>query len=348
MTSSIQHDDIADIIKDCNIPWGKFKNTTIFVTGSTGLIGKLLIQSLLNISIGEGLDLKIIAAVRDIAQAKKIFSASITSLNHSLFFYEYDLIEEIVLLSDVDYIFHGACVTDSSFFVSNPIDTMWSIALGTKNILEFSARANAKSIVMFSTMEVYGYCDSFKITENDSGFLEQMIARSSYPQGKRFAETLSAAYWFQYYLPIKVARLTQTLGPDIRPTDQRVFAQFVRCMVESKDIILHTAGRTRRDYLYVSDAVRALITILLKGENGESYNVSNENNNISVFDMANLCASIHGGITVKFDQNNNARSYYMREHTTSLDTSKLTALGWEPSVTIKEAYSRIFANARHE
>lgn len=77
-------------------------------------------------------------------------------------------------------------------------------------------------------------------------------------------ECICKAYSVQYRLPINIVRLTQTFGPGVEYNDGRVFAEFARCLVEHRDIILHTKGETKRNYLYTADAVRAILIVLLR------------------------------------------------------------------------------------
>ena len=72
--------------------------------------------------------------------------------------------------------------------------------------------------------------------------------------------------------------------------DGRVFADFARCVIEKRDIILKTKGETKRSYLYTEDAVCAILTVMLNGESGQAYNVANEETYCSIYEMAQLVA----------------------------------------------------------
>ena len=123
-----------------------------------------------------------------------------------------------------------------------------------------------------------------------------MKVRTSYPESKRMCESLCTAYASQYSVPVKVLRLTQTFGPGVRYDDGRVFAEFARCAIERRNIVLHTDGATRRSYLYTADAVSAILTVLLKGIAGEAYNAANEATFCSIREMAQLvCSECAGG-----------------------------------------------------
>ena len=134
-------------------------------------------------------------------------------------------------------------------------------------------------MVYLSSLEVYGVpqTEDGTVTETDYGYIDPLSVRSSYSEGKRMVECLCASYAKEYQVPVKVARLSQTFGAGVEYHDGRVFAEFARCAVEKRNIILHTAGNTLRTYCYTKDAVAALLTILVKGEVGSAYNVTNKN-----------------------------------------------------------------------
>ena len=138
-----------------------------------------------------------------------------------------------------------------------------------------------------SSLEYYGQnFDDKIITEEVQGYVDNTAARSSYPLGKRAAEYLCAAYSQQYGVNVKIARLTQTFGAGVAADDNRVFAQFARSIICETDIVLHTKGDSAKPYCYTIDCVSAILYILLKGNNGEAYNVANSETYISIREMA--------------------------------------------------------------
>lgn len=131
-------------------------------------------------------------------------------------------------------------------------------------------------------MEVYGSIGKMdSVIEDIQGFWSITDVRSCYPIAKRMAEHLCFLFSKEYGVPVKIARLTQTTGAGIALDDNRIIAQFARKAVKSEDIILHTLGKSARPYCYTTDAISAIIYILLKGENGEPYNVANPDTYVS-------------------------------------------------------------------
>ena len=162
-------------------------------------------------------------------------------------------------------------------------------------------------------------------------------------------ECLCASYTAEYDVPVKIARLSQTFGAGVTYDDGRVFAEFARCALEKKDIVLHTKGQTVRSYCYTKDAVAAMLLILLKGEPGGAYNVTNMDTKISIADMAQLVCDTFdkAGIQVTFDMPDDVESFgYNPEMVIALDSTKLASLGWKPTVGLKEMFTRLAASMK--
>lgn len=309
----------------------------ILITGATGLIGQRLVFTLL--AHKGARPINVIALVRNEEKARRIFS-SVASENLEF------LVSDICTLKaenlNVDYIVHGANQTASKSFVEEPVDVMMTSVIGTKNILDFACLNHVKSCVYLSTMEVYGCpLSDEKIRETNASNLDTTKVRSSYPESKRFNETLCVAYQSQYRVPVKILRLTQTLGPGVSYHDARVFAEFSRCVIEGKDIVLKTKGETKRNYLFVDDAVNAILTVLLKGEDGEAYNVANEDSYCSILQMANMVAESfgEGKLKVRICETDASLSGYAPVLKMNLDCTKLRGLGWRAETSLTEAFA---------
>lgn len=309
-----------------------FEGKRIYVTGATGLIGKMLVKALIA-NVG---DICVIAPVRSLERARSAFS-------------EYDMSKIVFLESDiehidikdmaVDYIVHGASVTDSKAFVERPSEVIMTALNGTRRVLELAAVNPVKKMLMLSTMEIYG-CppDDRKIREDSESFLDSMSPRSCYPESKRLCENLCVSYAKQFSIPVCSLRLTQTFGPGVRYDDGRVFAEFARCAIEKRNIVLKTLGKTKRNYLFVGDAVTAILTVLTKGEPGLAYNAANEDTYCSIMDMARLVADIEPSTDVEVQVDESNKGGYAPTLCMNLDTSRLRALGWKADTGLKEMF----------
>ena len=333
-------------IEDCQnignldfIDWNQFKGSTILITGSTGLIGSNLVNVIAYNSQKKGLDIKLILPVRNTGAAMEFFNWTGAEIIH------YELGSELTIDTSVDYIINLASPTSSKFFTEKPVDTMKTNIDGTRSLLDWAVSHPVKKFVSLSTMEVYGFPEKgHKVKENELGAFETMNVRNSYPVAKIACECLCNSYYAQYDVPTVIIRATQTFGPGVKYDDGRVFAQFMRCAVEKKNIVLKSAGLTERSYLYTADAVSAILVSLMKAEPGQAYTVANPDTYCSIKGMAQMIADdIAGGeIRVVFDIEKDIEKLgYAGTLFMDLNAEYMESLGWKPKTSLKEMYIRM-------
>lgn len=345
---SIQQQDL-ELLVQSDLDFEKYKNSKIFITGATGLVGSYLVKTFLCCNRIKKLNITVIAAVRNNEKATKIYGELLKRKDLKVFVC--DVTKPILYEEEIDYIFHTASVTESKMMVKHPVSTIETAYQGTRNILELAKNKTVLGMVYVSSMEVYGNpnCDVQKVTEEKLGYIDLTKARSSYSEGKRICECLCNAYVSEYHLPVKIARLAQTFGAGILETDARVYAQFAKSVIEQKNIVLHSNGESEGNYCYIREAVEALILLAYKGENGEAYNVVNENNHMKIREMATLVAEkVAGGkIKVIYDIPENEYIYgYAPPVKMKLSGEKLQKLGWYPKVDLEETYKRMIMDLK--
>jgi len=333
-------------IADSGLPLEELRDSSLLITGATGLIGSLLVRTLLYCDRALDLNLSLYAVVRNREKAEGLFAEEAGS--PALHFVVADLADsDSVIDAPCDYIFHAAAVTASKDMVRDPVGNIRTAVLGTDRLLRLAVDRGCRSFVYLSSMEVYGQPSAAeKTTEADLGYVDLYSVRSCYPEGKRICECLCAAYAAQYGLNVKCARLAQTFGAGTLPGENRVFAQFARSAMAGTDIVLHTTGESMGNYVYTRDALRALLLLLLRGRAGEAYNVANEESCRTIREMAELVASeiAEGSIQVVIDIPEDSASLgYAPPVQMRLDASKLRSLGWEPEVGLAESYRRLIA-----
>ena len=329
------------------IPWQEMHGSTVFVTGGTGLIGFNVISGLMYANQKHNLSLKVLALVRDRAKAEGRF-AELLANGAPLEFIEGDLMAMPEIKDDADYIIHGGSPTASKYFVEHPVETIAINLNSSHELLELARIKQVKSIVFLSSMEVYGSLHrQEKVDEKHESFIDTMNPRNSYPEAKRMVEAMFTSYAAEYGVPAKVIRLTQTFGAGVRKGDNRVFAQFARSVMKHEPIVLLTKGGTKRDYLYTSDAVTAILTVLLNGQPGEAYNAANESSYCSIKEMAETAASLPiadkfgGKVEVKIAESDESSKIYPPELYMDLDTKKIAKLGWTPEYGLEDMFTRM-------
>lgn len=338
-------------VSKLDINWTDLDGSTILVTGATGLIGSLFIRSIMYCANQRNINIKILAQVRNTEKADKIFADYKNLAN--LEYVVGDVRTTPTIGGEVDYIIHAASITASKMMIEQPVETLLTSVEGTKNMLELARAKKVKSFIYISSMEVYGTFTGAKaqnVTENDLGYINNLAVRSNYPESKRLCENMCIAYSSEYNVPVKIARLSQTFGAGILPGENRVFAQFARSAAAHEDIVLHTEGKSEGNYCYSSDSVKGLLTILLKGENGQAYNVVNPQTHTTIADMAKMvCDNFSDGQSkLVFDIPAENKYGYAADTKMKLNADKLIALGWQPQVDLTEAYNRLIRFMRSE
>ena len=325
-----------------SIPTHLLSGKTILITGAAGLIGSALVRTLMNANERDNLTLSVIACVRDRRKAERVFGAY--AGNSALTFCETSIENFSGVAEHVDFIVHAASPTSSRYFVEKPVETILTAVNGTRNVLEFARTMPGVRMVYLSSMEVYGTPDNEElITETSPTNVNPMKIRSCYPEAKRLCESLCTSYCAEYGVETMVVRLAQTFGPGIPLEDKRVFAQFARCVLDREDIRLLTDGASKCPYMDTSDAVSAILTVLVKGVKGEAYNAGNPNNYCSIADMARMTAKelANGEIQVILRAETENIRRYPDTYYLNLAIEKLQKLGWEPLVPLREMYVRM-------
>ena len=327
-----------DIILRNPIDWEKFRNKTILVTGATGRLGMYFVEAINKADIDWNLNLTIIAMARNEKKLKEVFGQTLKLPNIRTMVQ--DITEPITYDEPVHYIFHTAGAASPVDFTQAPVDTLWGHVLGTRNILELAREKKSERVFYVSTVETYGEWKSEEgIKETDCGPMHCDNARACYPEAKRLCETMLASYEAQFGIDYVGVRLCHTFGPGISLYDGRAFAEFIRDVLEGKDIVLQTDGSAARTYTYVADAIGAMLLAFTKGKE-KYYNIANLDNLISIRDLANLIASLDPKqkVKVQYASDTEQKLKYLPFKLGIMNVDRIMNLGWRPQVGIEDAF----------
>ena len=340
--SPLYLDDLQTIATFRSIPWGSLKNSSILLSGATGMIGSLLVDAILYKNGKDGLNCKVIALGRSAEKGRKRFSYA---WNSPLFqFVECDINKASTMSEDIraDYVLHLASNTHPVAYATDPIGTITANIIGTQNMLDLAVRCNANRFLFASSNEIYGENrgDTELFDESYCGYIDCNTLRAGYPESKRCGEALCQAYKKQKGMEVVIARLTRSFGPTLQLTDTKALTQFLKNGLSKENIILKSAGTQYYSYTYAVDAVTGLLTVLLKGENGSAYNVADQSCDIQLKDLAKMIADI-AGTQVIFDLPDAIEAAGFSKATKArLNGNKLKGLGWEVAYSLKAGIER--------
>ena len=314
-----------------NLPWGDLSGKNILITGATGLICSTLVETLMS---HEGLDYHVYASGRSEAKVNAVFAKYV--YNPYFHFLKHDVREP--LKSDITFhvIIAGAGVASPQLYATDPISVMKSNFDGVDNLLSYGVNHGLEKFLYISSGEIYGEGDGRVFTEEYSGYVNCATLRACYPSAKRASETLCIAYGHQYGIDIRIARPCHIYGPNFNDSDKRVYAQFIRNILAGENIVMKSTGVQYRSWCYVVDCASAILHILLKGENGQAYNIADESSNITIKELAEMIASI-GEKEVVVDLPSDVEKIGFNVVTKSLfSTEKLQTLGWNVSGCMRD------------
>lgn len=329
-------------VANLDLPWKKFKNKAILISGATGLIGRFLIDVLMLLNADKKMNIKIYALCRDAEKAREIFEQY--KEDELLNIIAHD-INKPLLLKDVDvthYVLHMASNTHPLDYAIDPIGTVTTNIIGTNNMLLFAVEHAAERFAFTSSNEIYGENrgDKELFDEGYCGYIDCNTMRAGYPESKRCGEALCQAYAAQRKLDIVIPRLTRSYGPTLKSSDSKAMSQFIKKGIIGEDIILKSEGKQYYSYTYVADAVSGLLTVILKGKSGEAYNIADQCSDIKLKDLALYIAEC-AGTEVIFDLPTKVEEEgYSKATKARLNGNKLRAIGWKSRYNIRLGIDR--------
>lgn len=223
----------------------------ILVTGGAGFLGSHLCDRLVD-------------AGNEVLCVDNFYTGTKDNIAHLVQNPKFELMRHDVtfpLYVEVDQIFNLACPASPVHYQNDPVQTTKTSVHGAINMLGLAKRVRAK-ILQASTSEVYGDPEVHPQPEEYWGRVNPIGIRSCYDEGKRCAETLFFDYYRQHRLRIKVARIFNTYGPRMHPSDGRVVSNFIVQALTDQPITLYGEGKQTRSFCYVADLIDAFFLLM--------------------------------------------------------------------------------------
>jgi dTDP-glucose 4,6-dehydratase len=229
----------------------------VLVAGAAGFLGSHLCDKLL--ALGHrviGLD--------------NLITGRRANLDHLAHHPRFELIEHdvttfIKIEGPLDGVFHLASPASPRDYLAFPIETLKVGALGTYRALGL-ARAKDARFLLASTSEVYGDPEVHPQPEGYWGHVNPTGPRSVYDEAKRFAEALTIAYGHEHGVETRIARIFNTYGPRMRPSDGRVVSNFIVQALRGDPLTVYGDGSHTRSLCYVDDLVDGLVRLFMRGD----------------------------------------------------------------------------------
>lgn len=327
--------DLENILQTKNV--GLLKDKSILITGATGLLGVCLIDALMRMNERGG-NVMVYAVGRNKERAYERLGIY---FEKPLFqFIEQDAQEELSSQLSVNYIIPAASNTHPLAYSQYPIETMFVNLKGAEHALNKACDCGA-TVLYPSTVEVYGNARGEDVfTEDYTGQLNLFTSRACYTESKRACEALCQSYIAEKGVNVKIVRLSRVFGPTMLEGDSKASSQFIKNALRGEDIVLKSEGKQFFSYTYVADAVSAMLYVLLNGECGVPYNISNSACNVHLRDFATCCAETCGKKVVFDLPTETERKGFSIAQQAILDNKRLRAMGWKPQYTMKDAVER--------
>ncbi|OIM20750.1 hypothetical protein ATX59_07480 [Oenococcus oeni] len=340
--NTIVQEDLK-MISQQDLPYDNFFGRNVLVTGATGMLASYLVDFFIFLNKTQNAKINIFVLARSKNKIADRFGKAVNDQYfHSVI---QDIVNPIILpnISSIDYIFHAAGNASAQAMRNSPVSIWTANVIGMHNVLELARVSNATQVHFFSTREVYGnqLTNKTRLTENDFGVLDPLNPRAVYPESKLASESLMAAYKKQFGQAFTISRIAHSYGPGMSITnDGRIMSDLIGNVVRHENISLISSGQSERAFLYIADAIAGILHIVLKGGNGQAYNLSNEDQPIKIVDLARKLSTLFAEKHLRVTFISSDQSGYSSIPRVALDSSKLEKIGWHKRISLDSGLRR--------
>ena len=243
---------------------------------------------------------------------------------------QWDVTREYKII--VDEIYNLACPASPVHYQRFPTETINTNVIGMRNALDLATLTNAK-VLQASTSEVYGDPEEHPQPEWYWGNVNPIGIRSCYDEGKRCAETMCMDYHRQFGTQIKIARIFNTYGPNMRADDGRVVSNFIIQALQGRPITIYGSGSQTRSFQYIDDLILGLVTLMDTHDTITGpFNIGNPNE-FAIDELAETIIALTG--TKSYIVHKELPADDPRQRQPDIGLFKALT-GWEPKIQLEE------------
>ena len=290
----VVNQDLEYICDNLKKELARLSGKKLLITGGAGFLGYYLVQAVLHWNTKIDASQRIQVTVYD--NYIRGVPDWLTRLeeDENLVLVKHDITDPLPQdIDDFHYIIHAASIASPIYYRKYPIETMDANVNGLRSLLEYCRQQKERNkpvegFLFYSTSEIYGdpSPENIPTPETYRGNVSCTGPRACYDESKRYGETLCVNFAQQYNLPIRIARPFNNYGPGLKITDRRVLPDFARDVLAGRDIVMLSDGSPTRTFCYVADAIVGYYKILVRGRDGEAYNIGVDTPEISMADLA--------------------------------------------------------------
>lgn len=332
-------EDLDHILDHTRSMLEEFRDSRVFITGGTGFFGTWLLETFARANQKMNLCADIVILSRDPGKFKNKFPH--LANNPYFDFIAGDIRDFAFPAGSFQYIFHLATEASDDLNRNEPLRMFDVIVEGTRHVLDFAVSAGVQRCLLASSGAVYGRqpYDISHVAEDYQGGPDTCNPLSAYGEGKRVAELLGSFYTRNYGLQVKVARCFAFVGPHLPLDKHFAIGNFILNGIRNQPIYIKGDGTPLRSYLYASDLIIWLITVLIKGKTCYPYNVGSEES-ISIAELAALVSNCFTP-PVAIEINPNAVKALEIERYVPSSQRANRDLGLKQHVTLKEGIGKM-------
>lgn len=334
--------DLDPILELSEPLWRELNGARVFFTGGTGLFGLWFLEAM------------------DLAQKKFNVSFDVLVLSRSseAFLRIYPQYKKFTFLkfhqgnvTDFDFpkgqfshVIHAATTSaKETFEKEDELKKFNTVAEGTRRVLEFAASSAVANFLLTSSGSVYGKQpkELKLLPEEYAGAPLTTEVFSGLGQGKRVAEYLCTLSARNQKMKVKMARCFSFIGPYLPLNLHYAVGNFIQDGIIGRPILVKGDGLAVRSYLYLSDMVLWLLTILIRGESGRVYNVGSEEA-YSIRQVAEMVSKVSGSrVEMAFQPQETPKTSASDLYVPSTQRAR-NELGLRQSVNLEESVRRTF------